>query len=231
MSLKRIWIPSPNFSSRGGASVRLLVLHTAEGARTYSDLGHYFQGNVEASSHVGIDDTDGVIGEYVHRQDKAWTCAQYNPVSVNVELCAFSSWSAAEWDKHQNMLSNCARWIREEADHYGIPITALSPEAARGSGRGVCQHKDLGSAGGGHSDCGPAFPIDYVLQLARGDTPPTPEGTVGISATTNADGRVEVFVILDTGEVKHAYQKAAGGAWAGSKEGKVCEWYSMGKVK
>ena len=48
--LKRVWIPSPNYSSRGGAGVRLIVIHTAEGARTIESLGSYFQGNVQASS-------------------------------------------------------------------------------------------------------------------------------------------------------------------------------------
>ena len=32
MSLKRVWIASPNYSSRSGSGVRLVVVHTAEGA-------------------------------------------------------------------------------------------------------------------------------------------------------------------------------------------------------
>ena len=48
MSLKRVWMASPNYSGRGGAAVRLIVLHTSEGAQTYQSLGSYFQGSVEA---------------------------------------------------------------------------------------------------------------------------------------------------------------------------------------
>jgi hypothetical protein len=66
------------------------------------------------------------------------------------------------------MLENTARWIAEEAAYFGIPITKLSPAAAQGDGRGVCQHDDLGAWGGGHWDCGGGFPIDQVLDLARG---------------------------------------------------------------
>jgi hypothetical protein len=169
MSLARKWIASPNKSSRGGAGVRLIVLHTAEGARTIEELGNFFASSSSGvSSHVGIDDKAGKIGEYVKRPDKAWTAANANPYGVQAELCGFASWSASEWDRHPNMLENAARWIAEEAAHFGVPITKLSPSQAQGSGRGVCQHDDLGSWGGGHWDCGGGFPIDKVLELARG---------------------------------------------------------------
>ena len=167
--LSRKQMPSPNYSSRGGATVRLIVIHTAEGATTIESLGSFFANpSSQVSSHVGIDDKGGVIGEYVKRGSKAWTAANANPVAVQVELCAFAAWSPSEWDKHPNMLSNCARWIAEEADYYNLPITKLTASQAQGSGRGVCQHRDLGSWGGGHSDCGGGFPIDRVLDMARG---------------------------------------------------------------
>jgi len=168
MALTRKWIASPNYSSRGGATVRLIVLHTAEGATTIESLGSWFANpSADVSSHTGIDDKAGVIGEYVKRGNKAWTAANANPVAVQTELCAFAKWSTAEWNKHPNMLDNCARWIAEEADAFGIPITKLSPSQAQGSGRGVCQHNDLGSWGGGHWDCGDGFPIDSVLSKAQ----------------------------------------------------------------
>jgi hypothetical protein len=177
--LTRKWIGSPNYSSRGGQTVRLIVIHTAEGATTIEALGDYFADqSVQASSHTGIDDKPGVIGEYVKRPNKAWTAANANPVAVQAELCAFAKWTAADWDKHPVMLETCARWIAEEAQAFGVPITKLSASQAQGSGRGVCQHADLGSWGGGHWDCGSSFPIDDVLDNARsyaGQSPRTDE--------------------------------------------------------
>lgn len=177
MALQRVWIPSPCYSSRSGANVRLIVLHTAEGARTIEDLGHFFQNYAnQVSSHVGADDKAGKIGEYVTRGNKAWTAANYNPVAVQLELCGFASWSNSEWkNNHHNMLVNCAQWIAEEAKKFGLPITRLNATQAQGSGRGVCQHIDLGSGGGGHVDCGSGFPMDYVLDLARSGTTSTPK--------------------------------------------------------
>jgi len=167
--LTRKVIASPNYSSRGGAHVRLIVLHTAEGARTYQELGNFFaSSSAGVSSHVGIDDTRGVIGEYVQRSAKAWTQGNANPVAVSAELCAFASWFREEWNRHPNMLENAARWIAEEARAFDIPITKLTDSQSQGSGRGVCQHENLGSWGGGHWDCGSGFPIDQVLEMARG---------------------------------------------------------------
>lgn len=231
MALKRVWIPSPNYSSRSESGVRLIVLHTAEGARTIESLGGYFQGNVSASSHVGADDKVNTVGEYVKRENKSWTQSNYNSAAVSIELCGFAAWSLEEWHRHPNMLDNCAKWIAEEAAHFGIPITKLSVSEAQGSGRGVCQHVDLGAGGGGHHDCGPGLPMDEILNMARGGGPVTPptEEEMAIAACVNKDGRVEVFVEKADGTVVHAYQKSAGGGWEGSAPGKNAAWYSLGK--
>ena len=131
MALKRVAIPSPNYSSRGGAGVRLIVMHTAEGSRTYQSLGSYFQNpSSGVSSHVGIDDTANTVGEYVQRSGKAWTASNANPVAVQAELCAFAAWDNAEWHRHPNMLSNAAAWIREESQAFGIPLVRLNASQA-----------------------------------------------------------------------------------------------------
>lgn len=175
MTLVRVPMPSPNFSSRGGSAVRLVVLHTAEGSRTIESLGNFFANPAnEVSSHAGADDKVNTVGIYVERQNKAWTAASFNPIAVQIEMCAFANWSTAEWDKHPNMLDNVAKWINEECMAFGIPIKRLSPSEAQGNGRGVCQHIDLGAAGGGHVDCGNGFPMDRVLQMATGSTSPPP---------------------------------------------------------
>lgn len=168
MTLRRVAIPSPNYSSRGGATVTTIVLHTAQGATSGADLGAYFANPASGvSSHVGVDDTPGTVFEYVPRSGKAWTASAANPWSVQAELCAFAEWSAAEWDRHPAMLEATASWVAEEAAHFGIPLVALTPGQAQDPGvRGVCQHADLGAMGGGHWDCGPGFPLARVLQMA-----------------------------------------------------------------
>jgi len=194
-------MPSPNYSSRGGSAVRLIVLHTAEGATTIQSLGSYFANPASGvSSHVGIDDTPETVGEYVKRGNKAWTAANANPVAVQAELCAFASWSPVQWSSHPVMLSNTAKWIAEEAATFGIPIVKLTPTQAQGNGRGVCQHSDLGSWGGGHWDCGPSFPIDQVISMASGSPAPPTVSPVSSSedstvAVITGPGRVDMFIV------------------------------------
>jgi hypothetical protein len=177
VALARLWMPTPNYSSRGGTKVTTIVLHTAEGARTIQSLGSFFANpSSGVSSHVGIDDTPNTVGEYVRRDGNAWTAANANRWSVQAELCAFASWDSAEWNRHPNMLANCAAWIAEEAAIFGIPIVGLSSSQAQNSATpGVCQHIDLGSMGGGHVDCGPAFPFQTVLDMAKGGGSPLPD--------------------------------------------------------
>jgi hypothetical protein len=175
MALKRIAIPSPNYSSRGGSSVRLIVVHTAEGSKTIESLGSFFASSSSGvSSHAGADDKDNTIGVYVERPNKAWTQGNANPVAVSLELCGFAAWSAAEWANHQNMVDNCAKWVAEEAAAFGVPLVRLTPSQAQGNGRGVCMHSDLGSWGGNHSDVGNGFPFDAMIAQAGGQpAPPT----------------------------------------------------------
>ena len=172
MSLRRVWMPSPNYSSRGGTRVRLIVVHTAEGALTIEALGSFFASSSSGvSSHTGADDSPNTVGEYVKRANKAWTQANANPYSVAIELCAFAGWSAAEWARHPTMLENCGRWIAEEAKAFGIPLKRLSAAEAQGGAAGVCGHNELGASGGGHWDPGPDFPWSDVLAIAKGGAP------------------------------------------------------------
>jgi hypothetical protein len=151
--------------------------------------------------------------------DKAWTQGDYNSASVSVELCAFARWTAADWDQHPTMLETCAAWIREEANRFDIPVQRLSASQAQGSGRGVCGHRDLGAAGGGHSDPGTAFPWDRVLDMARGGGAQPPPDVLGrlITATTGDD--VPEYLLADSSHSDGAGQKYAAYA-SGLAQGK-----------
>jgi hypothetical protein len=211
VALERHWIGSPNYSSRGGSAVRLIVVHTAEGALTYQALGNFFaSSSAGVSSHVGIDDTPGVIGEYVARGEKAWTQANANPYSVAVELCAFAAWDGPTWAAHPQMLSNCAQWIAEEADAFGIPLERISESQAAAGAAGVLGHDDLGFAGNDHWDPGPGFPWDQVMDMARGGAP-------AADSPSRRKGR-NMIASTDTG----------GGYWTATGDGAV---YAFGDAR
>jgi hypothetical protein len=185
MALTRVWTPSPNYS--GGGTKRLLVLHTTEGftgSNGAYDCAKYFQGKVGASSQVCIDNNRGKIYECVARGNGAWTQCNYNSVSVSAEQCGYASWSRSYWlDSKNNLLRNTADWLAEEAKKLGIPLVKLSASQAQGSGRGICYHSDLGSAGCGHSDPGSGYPIDQVIAWAGGSTSTVPPSSGGGGGT------------------------------------------------
>jgi hypothetical protein len=191
------------------------VVHTTQGASTIESLGAFFANPAnQVSSHAGADDKVNTVGVYVGRDYKSWTQADFNPVAVSIELCAWAEWDRAEWFNHPNMLENCASWLREEADHFGIPLVQLTAAQAQGSGRGVCDHRLLGSRGGGHSDCGDGFPLAEVIAMAGGaPEPPAVEeeeeekdDMFPPCTFTMADNQQQSFYVDSDGRLVHCWQ-------------------------
>lgn len=160
-------------SSREGARIHGLVLHTTEGGDSPggsppSDLvtlGNIFDGE-EASSHLGVN-VNGKFARYVEDAAKAWTVCNFNPMTLNLEQIGFASFSTSDWFKRHDQLHGAAEFLQYGHEHYGVPIR---PGRVSGGGiarDGVFQHKDFGITGCGHTDCGPGYPQRYVELLAR----------------------------------------------------------------
>jgi len=179
--LIRHWYPTNNYSS--GGNKRFFCLHTTEGwgdsPTGMYDCIRYFQGNVGASSHVAIDAFHpGEICEGVAPQYSAWTQCNYNSqCAAAAEQCGYAAWSRSEWlNNRMPLLENAAAWLREENQRRpDIPLVDLTSSQAQGSGKGVCFHSDLGSAGCGHHDPGSGYPLAEVLEMARSGSAPPPE--------------------------------------------------------
>lgn len=162
-----------NQSSREGGRPHLMVLHTTEGhnAPGLTDLvgleAEFNDPSSEASSHVATDG-DGNIARYVPDKMKAWTVCSFNPYTLNIEQVGFASSTRKEWFEKPLQLKAAAVILAEWSIAWGVPLQ----NAKIGSGLeikrdGVCQHKDLGSTGCGHTDCGPGYPQGYVIRLAQ----------------------------------------------------------------
>lgn len=149
-----------NQSARS-SGISLIVLHSTESSNApgVSDLraiGAWFDNpSAQASSHVCVDG-DGNSCQYVPDARKAWAQAAFNSAALSVEQigrAAQGSWPEAQLVKTAQYI---AYWSRK----YDIPIR-------RSTSHGVCQHSDLGAAGGGHHDCGGSYPFERVLAMAR----------------------------------------------------------------
>jgi hypothetical protein len=189
MALKRVWTPSGNYS--GGGTKRLLVIHSMEGFTGPNgayDCAKYFQGDNGASSQVCIDNNRGTIWECVSRTYGSWTQCSYNSVSISAEQSGYGSWSRDYWlNNRNNQLQNVAEWLAEESAKTGIPLNDLSASQAQSGGRGVVYHSELGYDGCNHSDPGAGWPIDVVLQMARGETKPIVEDAFYMTAASARD--------------------------------------------
>jgi hypothetical protein len=156
-----ITVNVPNQSSRRGLKPRIIVLHTTEGHNRagLSDLqglvSFFNNPRNQVSSHI-VNDGEGNDARLVPDEAKAFTQAAFNSIALSIEQIGFAS--QTEFPDAQ--LENTARWIAHWSRKHGIPIR-------RSITSGVCQHKDLGPQGGGHHDCGPNYPLDRVLAIAR----------------------------------------------------------------
>jgi hypothetical protein len=205
MSLNELWIPSPNYSSSRGPYNKA-VFHTTEGAMKIRDLGAWFANpSAGCSSHHGADNYErGVFGAYVYENHKAWTQGNANPYCLSIELCAYASWSRDTWLNSKGVLvDNAAEWLAYITGKYGIPWTVLSNSQAQDPNvRGICQHRDFGSWGSGHSDCGNGFPIDVVVDKAkRGGSTPSSGGILVSSDIAFYQGKQYIAYINPSGQV------------------------------
>ncbi len=161
-------------SSRNGAAVIWIGLHTTEGGGTARDLlnADWWTG----SSHAIVDNTtlltpaDGCVP-----YDRgAWTLRNGNAKSENIEQVGYASWSRDYWlANRMPQLRLAASWVHERSIARGIPLEYIGIAGVQQNRRGIIQHNDYskGTGDGTHWDCGPGYPTDVVMNLARNSQP------------------------------------------------------------
>lgn len=183
-------IPVSKYSSRLGERVRLVVIHTSEGARDVDTLAAFLnRPGVNASYHGAVDDER--YEAYVNYSNAAWALRNGNQESDNMCLCAFAGWSRAEWLRHPRMLELTAAWIAERCLARKVPVRRLTDLQV---GQAVLDTRHpggwtdhdgytkgtalLGRQDGTHWDVGEQFPFDVVqaraVELAAKLAPPSP---------------------------------------------------------
>jgi N-acetylmuramoyl-L-alanine amidase-like protein len=174
MAVTRAWWPSPHYSS-GGAPRRVIAFHTTEGSQTAESLRNWLTNpSSQVSYHFAVDNSHGNnwCANYVSPNNRCWAQANFNGSALAIAFCtpsgAASGWSRAKWLSMPNMLTAAGRLAGELARQYNIPMVGLNSSQAQGSGRGFCEHKNFGAGGSGHHDCGPGFPMDEVIRIAKG---------------------------------------------------------------
>ena len=152
-----LWRPSPNFSSRRGMRVDLIILHDCEGG--YDGSIRWFEvSRSNVSAHYVVREDGGEVTQMVDLADNAWHACTFNRRSVGVEMSGFAS---RGFDAP--LLATAARMFAYLCFHLQIPVR----HARAGVGPGIASHNDLGAAGGGHHDPSddPAFMEKFVSMV------------------------------------------------------------------
>jgi hypothetical protein len=137
------WTSSPNFSSRGGQKVRLIVAHDCEGSYAGS-IAWFAMAKSRVSAHLVLKEDGSEATQMVAWGNKAWHACNFNSFSEGIEAAGFEAkgFDAAEWDA----LAALVAW-RLHAN--GLPCQEAGPA---NDWTGFTEHANLGAAGGGHHD-------------------------------------------------------------------------------
>lgn len=135
-------IPSPNYSSRGGARISKIIAHDCEGSEDGS-ISWFSQSRSQVSAHLVLSADGARATQMVTFANKAWHVCNYNSTTIGVEMAGYAAkgFDAPEWQAAANIFA------------FLLHKFSLPPVWARGGvGDGFCSHHDLGVVGGGHSD-------------------------------------------------------------------------------
>jgi len=155
--------PTPNYSP---VPIRhdLLITHLMEGGYEGS-VAWLCQRTAGASAHLCMSEDGSEVSQLVPLGMKAWAQCAFNSMGVSLEIPGFTAQGipVARWQAAAQIMG----WL---ANAYDIPPIW----AQRGQGRGICQHHDLGAAGGGHVDCSeigspPWLAFLAMVQVAHDD--------------------------------------------------------------
>lgn len=137
------WRASPNYSSRNGQKVRLIVCHDCEGSYSGS-VSWFSMARSQVSAHIVLREDGAQATQMVAWGNKAWHAVDVNSYSEGIEAAGYSAkgLGADEWQALANIVA-----FRLRAN--GIPCQRAT---SSNNWTGYCQHRDLGAMGGGHLD-------------------------------------------------------------------------------
>jgi len=151
------WVPahSSNQSSRGGTSVRRVVLHTTEGA--YGGAISWFRNSSSnVSAHYVVRRSDGHVTQMVRDAAKAWHACQNNSDTIGIEHEGHSS-NSSQWTPA--LLESSAQLTAWLVTEHDIPL-----DRDHIVGHGEIQP----SSCSGRTDPGSHFPWDaYMARVAE----------------------------------------------------------------
>lgn len=185
--------------SRSVSQIKIIVLHSSEmpgGSAYLQNLSSVLNAQ-GLSVQIGVN-TDGSCARYFPDNEIAYDVTAYNDQALGIEQAGYAAQSS--WPKTQT--ETTAKWIAFWANKYNIPIVHSTTN-------GVCTHKDLGAAGGGHVDPGPGYPFSEVLKEANGLLGRVTEGGGEGEALTTSEAAGGVTGTVSLANIENTAKAAA----------------------
>lgn len=168
-----VTILSPNDSGpRNPAACSLIIVHTNEGPPNGSVDGllGFLAQRASQASYTLVVGGDGRIGRSNDDSYVPWAAGSpANERGLHLCFLGYARQSRADWLSRPAQLAAGARVIRDWSNRYNIPLVKLTGAQMRAGQRGVGGHNDTVDAwhSTDHTDPGPGFPWDVVLDMAR----------------------------------------------------------------
>jgi N-acetyl-anhydromuramyl-L-alanine amidase AmpD len=202
--------------NRTTADIDWIILHTIEGSYQVG-INTFKNPSENVSAHYVVGSEPGQFTKMVRTRDIAWTAgnAEYNRRGINIEMSGFSDTGFSD-----QMYENMAELVEFLCESYDIPkrvpdyrVAPCDPDAGNG---GIIGHihvpdpNDCSSRGGagGHTDPGPYFDYDRLLDAITGD--PKPAFEIGDTVAAGRDLNVRAEPEIDF-NVVHTFPAGATG--------------------
>ena len=159
--------------------IRMIVLHSAENQQLPGQaeaIVKYFASKdaPQASAHYAVDNK--IVAQSVDDEDVAWAVGVWaaNLESISIEMTGQAAFTAEQWNNaySKSMINQVVGLCKRLGQKYSIPPVHLTVgQIIDGKTKGYATHADITAAYkvmGGHTDPGPNFPLQTVLDLIKG---------------------------------------------------------------
>jgi hypothetical protein len=153
---------------RRASSLRLIVIHSAEGTSARGVASWFARPSTQASTHLAVDNVRCV--RMLKDLQIPWGATGANSDGLHVELCGYAKWSKEEWLAKDRLLRRAAYKTAMWCWQYDLPARWLTVAQIKdGESKGFCTHVDVNKAfgKGSHWDPGPGFPKAAFMAHVR----------------------------------------------------------------
>lgn len=173
----------------------IIVIHNTSNNASDTNEASYAKRRTDGvSSHYYVDDNS--IRQSLDTDWRAWHVGstEGNSTGISYEITG-SNGKSRQWWIDNVYWRGLAAQIRADMDVHGIAARTLTVSELRAGKSGIVTHNQCRLAWGDttHTDPGPNFPMDYLLQQVGGSTAPKPD-----NPPTSGDWTQEVIMALPT---------------------------------